>query len=57
MKNKKPRQPKQKGLTDKELVEKYEAGEINMGEAIHEMLDKPSKAAKKSEKQANKKGG
>jgi hypothetical protein len=52
--NKKPR-PQKRGLSDKELIEKYEAGEINMGEAIHEMLEKPSKAAGKSEKQTKKK--
>lgn len=52
--NKKPR-PQKRGLSDKELVKKYVAGEVNMGEAIHEMLDKPSKAAGKSEKQTKKK--
>lgn len=49
------RQPKQKGLSDKELIEKYEAGSINMEEAVQKMLDKPSKAVTKTEKQTKKK--
>ena len=48
--NKKPT----KGLTDKELIKKYEAGTSNMDEATRKMLDKPSNTAVKSNKQKSK---
>jgi len=53
-KQKNTRQQK-KGLSDQELAEKYEAGKTDMDKAINEMLQKPSKAAVKTEKQTRKK--
>lgn len=39
---KKVRQEKKKGLTDKELIEKYEAGQQPMPEMISLLLSKPN---------------
>ena len=36
------RQEKRKGLTDKELVDKYEAGKQPIGEMITVLLSKPN---------------
>jgi len=46
----------QKGLSHKRLIDKYESGEVNMDEAVEKMLEKPSKAASKTEKQSKKVG-
>jgi hypothetical protein len=36
------RQQKQKGLTDKELIEKYETGQQPISEMINVLLSKPN---------------
>lgn len=40
--DKQPRQEKKKGLSDKELIEKYEAGEQHISEMIKTLLSKPA---------------
>jgi hypothetical protein len=35
-----PKKKKQKGLSDKELIAKYEAGKIDMGKALKPLLKK-----------------
>ncbi len=43
---------KQKGLTDKELVKKYEGGKIDLKKPLKQMIKTPSKSAiLKAEKQ------
>lgn len=38
---------KKMGLTDPELIEKYERGKIDMKKPLKKLLRKPSKSAKK----------
>ena len=49
-KEKKPRQEKKKGLADKELIEKYEAGEQPVPEMLQVLLDKPNPNAPEKRK-------
>lgn len=46
---------KQKGLSDTELVKKYDNGKINLKKAINTMCETPSPTINKSEKQTKKK--
>lgn len=41
----KPKQPIKKGLSDKELVAKYEGGSIDMHSALKSMAETPSNSS------------